>query len=776
MKTLLRLVLLGSILGGAGHAFATGYYGPKEYLAGGGKNLVATPEFYWDLETKRLAKDFHPAEKPMVAPRDYTNETAVDQAGLLKATADADTGDFADALKTGAIKPPDPAKATQQNDAARQAVVAPASGTALPDEFDSEFADYHRGAYAYRQGPTHWDEAKKAWLALLNRPAAERHYRTLWATFMLGKLAMKSGDPDAIKWFEKTRELAKQGFADSLGMAADSYGWEGRSEWKQGHPEKAAPLFLTQLALGDESAVISLKALIPDRTPIDGMLNYGPEPDDSQRPADATLATVAPATLAGLKAAAQDPLLRRLVTAHILATGWGDRSPGFGWSSTNTRSAEWLKMIAELKPGTMEDAEYLGWLAYMDGDYPGAQRWLDLSQSNSAAADWLRAKLELRAGHLDDAVKSLAQAIDILRSPALYTGWAHGAYPDTSQSGSPYTSDTDEESWSMPAAASGDLGGMHLERGDFVQAMDIMLKGNLWEDAAFIAERVLTADELKTYVDKISPPPADTNPARDTDDSGANGSADERASASEPGFPQNLRYLLGRRLVREDRYAEAIPYFPFPYDKILQKYSDALKDGANESLPKLKRAQAWFTAAWLAKYDGMELMGTEVAPDGFVSDGDFENTDLAQERLSGTHTEEDFSSEQVKTSTPKNPISTSLSERQRLKKNKIEPDSRYHYRYIAAALAMRAAALMDDNTEELADVVNTAGQWVMNLDDKAGDRYYSVIERRCPKTKLGASVVAKHWFADQPGPWSTAQQTAFDAMTKEYGDPNTKAQ
>ena len=72
----------------------------------------------------------------------------------------------------------------------------------------------------------------------------------------------------------------RAGFADSLGMAADSYGWEGRCEWKQDHPEKAAPLFLNQLALGDESAIVSLKALVPDRRPVEGMLNYGPEPDE----------------------------------------------------------------------------------------------------------------------------------------------------------------------------------------------------------------------------------------------------------------------------------------------------------------------------------------------------------------------------------------------------------------------------------------------------------------------------------------------------------------
>src|SRR6202008_4475737 len=90
----------------------------------------------------------------------------------------------------------------------------------------------------------------------------------------------KTGDPEAVKSFQITRDLAKAGFADSLGMAANNYGWEGRSEWKQNHPEKAAALFLTQLALGDTSAIVSLKALIPDRSPVEGMLNYGMEADD----------------------------------------------------------------------------------------------------------------------------------------------------------------------------------------------------------------------------------------------------------------------------------------------------------------------------------------------------------------------------------------------------------------------------------------------------------------------------------------------------------------
>jgi len=115
-----NLALLAVAAGCVGQAFATGFYGPREYLASGGKNLTASPEFYWELETKRLARNYHPTEKPMVVARD-PNETGVaTQAPMMKATADADDQDFAEALKTGAIKPADTAKATQQQDDARK--------------------------------------------------------------------------------------------------------------------------------------------------------------------------------------------------------------------------------------------------------------------------------------------------------------------------------------------------------------------------------------------------------------------------------------------------------------------------------------------------------------------------------------------------------------------------------------------------------------------------------------------------------------------------------
>src|SRR5262249_39792413 len=276
--------------------------------------------------------------------------------------------DFDAALAEGRIKPRDPTKAKEQHKTARDLVNLKSP---LQEEFASEFADYHRGAAAYRR--EQWDEACKAWEELLKRPEQDRHYRTVWDAFMLGKVGLKTGDyQGAARWFQQTRELAKSGFADSLGLAAESYGWEGRAEWKQDHPEKAAALFLTQLALGDSSAVVSLKTVIPDREPQEGLLNYGPEPEEREKWSDEQKKAEEQKEISKLKAAVQDPLLRRLVTVHILATAI---SPEFYAEESKptavNRSARWFKIIKEANLSRIEDAEYLGWISYNEGDYKG---------------------------------------------------------------------------------------------------------------------------------------------------------------------------------------------------------------------------------------------------------------------------------------------------------------------------------------------------------------------------------------------------------------------
>ena len=741
------LAAVGATLCFAGGLHATGYFGPDVYLDDGGKIVDASPEFYWELELRRIAQEFHPTEKLIVSEKPSPNyeEQEPDNRGN-EDSENADLKDFDSALKEGRIKPPDQTKAKQAHGDARNVIHATSAALEsaqkpLPAEFDSEFADYHRGALAYRN--KQWDEARKAWENLLKRPEQDRHYRTVWAAFMLGKAALKSDDyPGAARWFQRTREFAKAGFADSLGLAADSYGWEGRAEWKQDHLEKAAPLFLTQLALGDETAVVSLKALIPDRDPVYGLLNYGPRSaEDSEKWTEEQQREEAQKEVAKLKLAAKDHLLRRLITVHILAASFlSDAESPDQTNAPVNRSERWLNIIKEEKLDRVEDAEYLGWLAYDNGDYKSAAHWLELSKGDSAAALWLKAKLQRRAGKSAEATNTMTQAVEKLRASPYYTegfDYSGGGH------------------WGFYASASGDLGGLRLSRGDFVQALDALYKGKVWEDAAFVAERVLTTNELKQYVDSLPP----TEKPKEGED-----------------YYVKLRYLLGRRLVREDRYADAKQYLSPPYDKVLEKYVKALKDGANEKLSKTERAHAWFTAGWLARYEGMELMGTEGAPDAFAEGGSSEMPDLAKQRRTGfyetvaydknNHVILDKEGNQIPKKEPI-PLKATAKEVQRLTANKIEPDVRFHYRLIAGALAMKAAALLPDNSEELADVVNQAGLWVKDRDEKIGNRYYQLIDRRCTKTKIGQADMAKHWFVDQEGPWSTAEQQAYEAFHKE---------
>jgi hypothetical protein len=726
-----------------GGLHATGYYGPDVYLDQGGKNVDGSPEFYWGLEVRRIAHEFHPPEKLVFSdkPKPKGDEETTDNRGSQD-TADADVKDLEAALKEGRIKPPDPEKAKQQHKDARD-VVATLHGAQtnanppLLGEFDSEFADYHRGASAYLN--QQWDEARKAWENLLKRPEQDRHYRTVWAAFMLGKLGLKTNDYEsAAEWFQRTRDFAKAGFADSLGLAAESYGWEGRSEWKQEHPAKAAPLFLTQLALGDASAVVSLKALIPDREPVEGMLNYGPEPQDQSSRTDEQKRAAEQKEISKLKVAAQDPLLRRLVTVHILATAISpEYYPEDSKIAAVNRCARWLKIIKEINLGRVEDAEYLGWVAYNNGDYKDATHWLELNKGNTGTALWLQAKLQRRSGKLPDAANTMAKAVEWLKNSPAYTppGGVDEAWTE-------YDFFPEGQHWGWGQSAHGDLGGLRLARGDFVQSLDTLLKGHLWNDAAFVAERVLTTNELKQYVDR--------QPPKEGED-----------------YYTKLKYLLGRRFVREDRYADAGHYLSPPYDKILEKYVKALKDSANEKLSKTERAHAWFTAAWIARYDGMELMGTEVAPDAYAESGQLELPDLAKQRRTGVYQQVSYENGEEKKKNLPVVLKASAKEIQRLTANKINPDTRFHYRLIAGALAIKAAALLPSDSEELADVVNQAGVWVKDRDEKIGNRYYQIIEQRCAKTNIGRADIAKHWFVDQEGPWSKAEQEAYQALHKE---------
>jgi hypothetical protein len=85
-------------------------------------------------------------------------------------------------------------------------------------------------------------------------------------------------------------------------------------------------------------------------------------------------------------------------------------------------------------------------------------------------------------------------------------------------------------------------------------------------------------------------------------------------------------------------------------------------------------------------------------------------------------------------------------ERARVSQSSPAPETRFHYRYLAAELAWQAAQLLPDDSDATANVLCEAGSWLKLRDPKAADRFYKALVRRCRHTELGDEADRRRWF------------------------------
>ncbi len=560
---------------------------------------------------------------------------------------------------------------------------------AVPVGLPGEFDDYARGALLWHRGQG--AEAVAAWQKLLDRPPEERRRRTVWAAFMIGRTLLdeKDGGPDkAVAWFEKTRELAAKGFADELGLAAASLGWQALAELRSGRPAGAIRLYLAQLESGDASALESLQ--IAARS----ALRSGPE---------------------ALKAAAADPLARAVVTAYMVSRG--DRFEG----SEEKLPWAWLEAVEAAGKDAFAGADRMAAIAYQLGNMDAAGRWLKRAPEDAPLADWLRAKLLMRAGKLDEAAKMLARASRGFPEDERWQDQVGGL-------------DFGEGSWAtFPARdlVRGELGTLQLARRQYAEALDCLARGGFRLDAGYVAERVLTVDELMKYVDASWPEPK------------GDVKLPERYELCRgKGDPLWLRWLLARRLVRAGRLDQARGYLPAELRPKLDELATALRSGRDAAKPQAERAEALWQAARITRRDGIELLGTECEPDWAWAGGDFELEPATRLRAGGEgrwpKLRGDMAAAKIS--------SGSKDERARVAKSDVSPEKRFHYRYRAAALAWEAAALMPDDSDATARVLCEAGSWLQHRDPEAADRFYKALVRRCGRTALGRQADGLRWF------------------------------
>jgi tetratricopeptide (TPR) repeat protein len=638
------------------------------WILGGDRNALQGPTAFYSQEILRLAPPGTAFHDPGDGTSGAERTAAADRADLDKALQGAPTAQR-QAILLGLSSLRDTMALYRIRTFISADEPTPAPGPlpeslGVPEGLPAEFADYLRGAFLYHR--QRYPEAAAAWERLLARPEKERRYRSTWAAFMLGKVYLRGDRAKAVEWFQRTRKLAKDGFVDSLGLAEDSYGWEARAERDRGHLDKALALYVNRARAGDASAAASIR--IVGRAALEAGRTTG----------DTALVAVA-----------KDPDAREAMTVFVLSPPY----PYDMLEEGDEEAAAWLAAVKTAGVKKVEAADRMAWAAYLAGDFETAGQWLDKAPETPEAA-WVRAQLLLRDGKLAEARRYLEKAAEVAPAP-----------PDEGSGPNLYAPFATRDRVRAEQAV------VRLTQKDYVPALDLFVTSSYWTDAAYVAERVLTADELKAYVDKQpkTAPPEDGEPY----------------DLIQP----SLRYLLGRRLVREDRLAEAAAYLPDEMKPRLQALASDLKKAGDGKLSDLDRSRAGFRAACLTRKEGLELLGTEGAPDWAEYGAYYDLGSPADLR------------KEQKVFAP------SPDELARVERHKARPNQRYHYRYRAADLAWQAAQLLPSGDEK-AGVLATAGNWIENDDPKAADRFYKALVRCCGDTDLGRDADDLRWFPE----------------------------
>ena len=130
----------------------------------------------------------------------------------------------------------------------------------------------------------------------------------------------------SIGFRKRVRSPAKASRIPSAWRRIATAGKAGANGSKATRKRPPPSISLNLAALGDWFCYRSSRPWCPHSRPgdpVEGFLNYGPGPEDLEKLDDAGRKALEAKNLLGLQAAARDPLLRKLVTVHILATETG---------------------------------------------------------------------------------------------------------------------------------------------------------------------------------------------------------------------------------------------------------------------------------------------------------------------------------------------------------------------------------------------------------------------------------------------------------------------
>ena len=377
-----------------------------------------------------------------------------------------------------------------------------------------------------------------------------------------------------------------------------------------------------------------------------------------------------------LRKAINDPLTQRLLSMYLWTRG---SEEWWGSSESHPNALTVLMELARLP--SVSGAAHLSAALYRAGRFEDAQTFAMLE--NTPVAHWVRAKLAMRRGATEVAERELEMA-----SNALTNDEDWGAIIDA-----PPRQQIEVERAILA-----------LSHDDFDLAMKHVLSSCSWEDIAWVAERVINTDSLKTVVDGL--PAKDECRRIDPD-------PEEVDRWYSQWFPKDqhaaLRALLARRLMREQRLNEALNYFGPEVRETAQLYVAALNRAAISS-SKLNQAAALAEAAQLARRHGVGLLGTESAPDYVWTGAYWDPTSYFE------YESPPFDAGPNRGRTP--------AENARANASAPNPDRRYHWRWVASLLAEESANRLSKRSQAFVAMLCTSARYVMDSDPERAEHLF----------------------------------------------------
>ena len=284
--------------------------------------------------------------------------------------------------------------------------------------------------------------------------------------------------------FQATRRYAEAGAPDPMGLAVASLGEEARLDLiEAGLIESPWPV--PEIAVDDAAAprlianAVRLYADQANRGSKVGLLSLG---EVARRLMDPDL---------DRRRILAEPIVRRLLVAYVAS-----KQPDYTWDDTTDLDSIVAgtieRVLSQPAPEPGPDLDRLAALAYQGGRYDLAEK---LSEKASQPLGlWVRAKLALRRGDRADAVKDWMAALTA-----------------AGQDGPAASLDQDAKT-----RLRGEVAVMRLSEGEYRDSLQLLfpVAETYWGDVIYIAERVLTVDELKAFVDGLPPPSATLRPGR----------------------------------------------------------------------------------------------------------------------------------------------------------------------------------------------------------------------------------------------------------------------